>query len=214
MIRLREEAMKNAKTIIIAVLAGMTVFCVYKYIASVQENNSLSANIRQLNMDVQSLEEEKNGLVKDLSREKEINIALGQDIAGLKDNLTQSQEKMTQLESDFQVSQKAIEDLSSEFSLVKAENTALRDQVQGLQLDISQAKAEKEQMRAQLNSIEELKKAIKALRQKTRSVKKQIQNRIEVKEKILSNNNGFIVKNGKATLSGTIKIEVEPLPGS
>ncbi len=206
--------MKNIKAIIIAVLVGITVFCVYKYIASVSENNSLSVSIRQLNIDVQALEDEKNGLVKDLGREKEINSALNQDITGLKDNLAQSKERMVQLETDFQVSQKAIEGLNSEFSLVKAENTALRDQVQGLQLDISQAKAEKEQMQVQLSSIAELKKAIKELRQKTRLAKKQVQDRIEIKEKIVLGNNGFVVKNGKSTLSGTIKIKVESLPGS
>jgi chromosome segregation ATPase len=206
--------MKNKKAIIIAVLAGITVFCVYKYIASVQENNSLSVNIQRLNIDIQALEGEKNGLVADLGREKEINNALNQDIAGLKDNLTQSQEIIVKLETDFQDSRKAIEDLNSAFSLVKAENTALRDQVQGLQLDISQTKAEKEQMQAQLSSIAELKKVIKDLRHKTRLVKKQVQNRIETKEKMVLGNNGFLVKNGKSTFFGMIKIEVEPLPGS
>jgi chromosome segregation ATPase len=205
--------MKNIKTIIIAVLAGITIFCVYKYVASVRENNSLSANIHQLNVDVQALEDEKSGLTKDLDREKEINSALNQDITGLKDNLAQSKEKMAQLEADFQASQKTVEDLNSEFSLVKAENTALRDQVQGLQLDISQAKVEREQMQQRLSSIAELKKAIKELRQKTRLAKKQVQNRIKIKEKILGNE-GFLVKNGKSSIPGTIKIKVEPLPGS
>jgi chromosome segregation ATPase len=213
MIGLKEGAMKNIKIIIIAVLAGITVFCAYKYVASVMENNSLSANIRQLNIDVQALEDEKSGLAKDLNREKEINIALNQDVAVLKDNLTQSKERMAELEADFQASQQTIENLDSEFSLVKAENTALRDQVQGLQLDISQAKVEREQMQQKLSSIAELKKAIKDLRQKTRLAKKQIQNRIKIKEKILGND-GFLVKNGKSTVPGIIKIKVEPLPGS
>ncbi|MCX5708636.1 MAG: hypothetical protein NTY14_06680 [Candidatus Omnitrophica bacterium] len=206
--------MKNIKVIIIAVLAGITFFCVYKYIASVHENNSLSANIRQLNIDVQALEGEKNGLVQDFGREKEINSALNQDITGLKDSLDQSKERMAKLETDFQASRKTIEDLNSEFSLVKAENTALRDQVQGLQLDISQAKAEKEQMQVRLSSVAELKKAIRELRQKARLAKKQVQNRIKAIEKIILGNSGFLVKNGKSTLSGTIKIKVEPLPGS
>jgi chromosome segregation ATPase len=206
--------MKNIKTIIIAVLAGITVFCVYRYIASVRENNSLSANIRQLNTDVQSLENEKNGLVKDLDREKEINSVLNQDITGLKDNLAQSKERMVQIEADFLASQKTVENLNSEFSLVKAENTALRDQVQGLQLDISQAKAEREQMQQRLSSIAELKKAIKELRQKTRLAKRQVQNRVDMKEKMVSGNEGFLIKNGKSIFSGIIKIKVEPLPGS
>jgi chromosome segregation ATPase len=207
--------MRNITTFIIAILAGITVFSVYKYIASINENNSLSANIRQLNGDLKALEDEKNGLTRDLSREKEINDALNQENSGLKDNLTQNQEKLAQLETDFQASQKTIEGLNSEFSLVQAENTALRDQVQGLQLDISQAKADKEQMQSRLSSIVELKKAIKELRQKTRLAKKQVRERLVIKEKMrLSDNNGFLVKDGRSTLLGTIKIKVEPQPGN
>lgn len=206
--------MKNIKAIVIAVLAGVTVFCVYKYIASVKENYSLSANIRQLNSDVKALEDEKNGLFKDLDREKEINSVLNRDITGLKDNLSQSKEKLAQLETDFVASQKAVEELSSEFSLVKAENTALREQVQELELDISQAKSDKEQMKARLSSIKELKKAIKELRQKASLAKRQVRQRIEIKEKIILGNNGFLVKDGKSSFGGSIKIEVEPLPGS
>ena len=204
--------MKNSKAIIIALLAGVTIFCVYQYIISLKENNSLSANIRQLNSDVKALEDEKSELEQNLGREKEISRVFSQEITGLKDTLTQSKENLVQLETDFQASQKTIEELSSEFSLVKAENTALRDQIQGLELDISQAKVEKEQLQTRLSSIDALKKSIKELRQKARLAKKQVQQRIAAKEKIISGNSGFLVKNGKSTLSGTIKIEVEPLP--
>ena len=165
-----------------------------------------------MDSDVKALEDEKNDLESNLGREKEMSRVLSQEITGLKDTLTQSKENLVQLETDFQASQKAIEVLSSEFSLVKAENTALRGQIQGMELDISQAKVEKEQLRARLSSIDALKKAIKELRQKTRLAKKQVQQSIAAKEKIISGNNGFLVKNGKSTLSGTIKIEVEPLP--
>jgi len=205
--------MKNIIAIIIAVLLGITVFSAYKYIASVKENNDLSANIRQLNTDVKDLENEKDGLVKDLTQEKELNSALNQENTGLQDNLNQTQAKLAQMETDFQSSQKEIEVLGSQVSLVKAENTALRDQIQGLELDINQAKADKEQLQVRLSSIAELKKTIKELRQKARLAKKQVQKRIETKEKIILGNNGFLIKNGKPT-NNTVRIEVEPLLGS
>ena len=205
--------MKNIKAIIIAVLLGITVFSVYKYIASVKENNDLSANIRQLNTDVKALENEKSGLVKDLNQEKELNSALSQENTGLKDNLNQTQAKLAQMETDFRASQKTNEDLDSQISLVKVENTVLRDQIQGLELGINQAKADKEQLQARLSSIAELKKAIKELRQKARLAKKQVQERIETKERIILGNNGYLIKDGKPT-NNTVRIEVEPLPGS
>lgn len=206
--------MKNISTIIAAVLLGITAFCVYKYIVSVNENNSLSANIRKLDSEVKGLEDEKIELAGDLGREKEINNALNQQVAVIKDSLSQSKEKLARLETDFQSSQKTVEDLSSEFSLVKAENTALREQIQGMQIDIAQAKVDKEQMQAKLSSIAGLKTAIKELRYKTRAAKKKVQERIEIKEQMILGNNGFLIKDGKSTLFGEVKIKVEPLPGS
>ena len=206
--------MKNAKTVIIAFLLGVTVFCVYKYIVSVKENYDLSGNIRRLNTDIKALEDEKNGLVKDLNREREINKALGQENSWSKDNLNQTQVKLSRLEADYQSSQKAIEELSSQTSLVKAENTALRDQIQSLEIDINQAKVDKEQLKSRLSSIVELKKAIKELRSKTRQIKKQVKRRIEEKQDLILGNSGFLVKEGQPTGKNKIKIEVEPLPGS
>ena len=204
--------MKNVKTILIAFLLGVAGFCVYKYIISIDENKSLSANILRLNDDVKALEDEKNSLETDLEREKELNNVLNQENTGLKGNLTLSQEKLAQLETDFQSSRKVIDELNGQFSLVKTENTALRDQIQELELNINQAKVDKEQLQARLSSISELKKAIKELRQAARQVKKQTRKRIEEKEKIILGNSGFLIKDGKPTLSGKIKIEVEPLP--
>lgn len=206
--------MKNIKSIIIAVLLGITAVCVYKYLIYVKENNDLSANVRQLNTEVRALENEKAELAKDLTREKELSNVLDQENNGLKIDLTQSQEKLTKMEADFQTSQKVIEELNAQFSLVKVENTALRDQIQELELNINQAKADKEQLQVKLSSIVELKKAIKELRQKTRQTKKEVQKRIELKEKIILGNNGFLLKNGKPTFGGKIKIEVTPLPGN
>ncbi len=204
--------MQNIRTIIIAFLLGITGFCVYKYVISINENNSLSANILRLNKDVKALDDEKNSLEIDLEREKELNNVLNQENTGFKGNLTISQEKLVQLETDFQSSRKVIEELNVQFSLVKSENTALRDQIQELELNIHQAKADKEQLQARLSSISELKKVIKELRQAARQVKKQTRKRIEEKEKIISGNLGFLVKDGRITAAGKIKIEVEPLP--
>ncbi len=206
--------MKNIKSIIIAVLLGITIVCVYKYFVSVKENNNLSTNVQQLNTEIGALENEKDELAKGLIREKELSSALDQQNTGLKANLTQNQEKLTKMETDFQTSQKVIEELNAQFSLVKVENTALRDQIQELELNINQVKVDKEELQSRLSSIVELKKAIKELRQKTRQTKKEVQNRIELKEKIFLGNNGFLLKNGKSTFGGKVKIEVMPLPGN
>ena len=209
--------MRNTKVsliAIIAVLAGITVFCVYKYIVSVRENNVLSASIRQLNSQVNVLEEEKNSLTLDLGREKELKEALDRENSGLKGDLSKDEERLARLETDFEASRKAIDDLNTKFSLVKAENRALRGKVQDLEVDFSEAKADKEQLAVRLNSIDELKKAIKELRQKARLAKRQVREQIEQKEVMIMGNNGFVVKNGMPTSSAKIKIEVQPQPGS
>jgi chromosome segregation ATPase len=208
---------RNSLIAVIAVLAGVTVFCVYKYIASVRENNVLTVSIGQLNSQVKTLEEEKNGLTLDLSRERELKDTLTRENGGLKEDLARDQAKLAQLESDFQASQKAIDELDSKFSLVKAENRALREKVQDLELDFNQAKVDREQLQARLNSIEELKKTIKELRIKARLTKKQVRRRIKIEEEMISGNNGFLIKDGKAIIPAKpvkVKIEVQPQPGS
>jgi chromosome segregation ATPase len=205
--------MKDYKAILIALLAGITIFSGFKYIFSLKEQYALMDNVQQLDKQVAALEGEKKGLIEDLDKEKELYQTLAGEQAQLKSSLTLSREQLSRLTADWEASQKTLEDLNSQFSAVRAENTALREQIQSLNLEMTQTVQDKDKLQARLGSIAELKKAIKELRQQMHEAKKGIQLRTKT-GRVMAGNQGFLTKNGKFTHPSTVRIEVEPLPNT
>jgi len=203
---------KNLKTlwIILALLAGITAFSIFKYASSLKENYDLAADVEKLSVEILGLEEEKEALTATLEREKKMQQALSAENALNKDALQEFKQKLGQLETELQFSQMAVDELGQQLSAVKAENFALRDQVQTLQLEVSQARQDNQTMKEQLGSVKELKKAIKQLRQKMRAERHKAVLRLDSEEIILGNA-GFLVKDGKSTYPSRIKIDVSPV---
>lgn len=204
--------MKDYKLIVIALLIGITAFTGYRYFNSLKERYDLQASLQRLDRQVSSLEEEKTRLETDLERERVLKETLDKENLSLKDTLKQSQEKLLQLDLDFQDSQKTIESLNSQVSAIKNENTTLRDQIELLSLEIAQAKSEKDALQARMDSIEELKKAIRQIRIKMRKERVKIKQRTR-QERTMLGNLGYFVRDGKPTFSSKVRIEVQPLPG-
>jgi chromosome segregation ATPase len=202
--------MKDARGILIAFLVGITFFSVFKYISSFKEKYDLSSNLEQVSRQVAALEDEKKGLMQDLEKEKALYQRATEESLQLKDNLNLTQEKLNQLGSELYASEKTIEELNSQFSAVRAENLALRDQIQSLDLEMAKVVQDKEKLQTRLSSIADLKKAIKDLRQQMRQTKKEIQIRTKTGE-IMLGNQGFVIRDGKPTYPTRVKIEVETL---
>jgi chromosome segregation ATPase len=202
--------MKDARGILIAFLVGITFFSVFKYISSFKEKYDLNSNLEQVSRQVAALEDEKKGLMQDFEKEKALYQKATEESLQLKDNLNLTQEKLNQLGSELYASEKTIEELSSQFSAVRAENLALRDQIQSLDLEMAKVVQDKEKLQTRLSSIADLKKAIKDLRQQMRQTKKEIQIRTKTGE-IMLGNQGFVIKDGKPTYPTRVKIEVETL---
>jgi chromosome segregation ATPase len=203
--------MKDYKVVLIALLAGITIFSGFKYFSALREKYDLMANLNQVNSQVTALENEKQSLMQNLDKEKELQKVLSQENLQFKDDLQLNKDKLTQIEGEFQAAQKTVEELNSQVSAVKAENTALRDQIEGLKVEVTQVSQDREALKARLSSITELKKAIKELRQQIRKAKKAVTIRTKEGEIILGNL-GFIIKDGKPTYPSKVRIEVEPLP--
>jgi len=195
--------MKDYKVVLIAFLAGVTIFSGFKYFAALKQRYGLLTNINQLNSQVTALENEKQSLVRDLG-------AVSQENLLLKDDLKLNKDRLSRVDAEFQAAQKTIEELNAQISAVKAENIVLTDQMGSLKLEVAQAAQEKEKLQARLSSITELKKAIKELRQKIRMAKRGI--KMRTREAIVLGNRGYLIKDGKPTYPSKIKIEVQPLP--
>lgn len=200
---------KNLKVILIVFLASITIFSVIEYLLVLNEKFILTYNLNQAKSQITALEET-------VKKEKELQTALSQDNLKLKDELRVNTDKFTQMDLDLHNSRAAIEDLTSQVALSKAENTSLRQEKDKLSQDLTQVSQERDTLKARLSSIPELKKAIKEVKVQIHLAKVMIReitkNRKAVAEANMDGNRGFLVKNGKTTFPAVpnIKIEVKP----
>jgi len=196
---------KNYKIILIALLVGITIFSVFKYLAALKEKYDLLKNLSQVKGQVVALEQA-------IEKEKELQNTLAQENLTLEDELKTNTDKLTQLDLGLQNSQKTIEQLTSQIALSQAENTALREEKDKLTLELTQVSQEIDTLKARLSSIPELKKAIKEAKMQIPKVKAMIRE-ITRKRRIIEGNRGFLIKNGMSTFPIT-KIKIEVMPAS
>jgi chromosome segregation ATPase len=198
---------KNYKIIVTALLVGITIFSVFKYVAALKEKYDLLKNLSQVKGQVAALEQA-------IEKEKGLQNTLAQENLTLKDELKTNTDKLTQFDLDLQNSQKTIEQLTSQIALSQAENTALREEKDKLALELTQVSQERDTLKARLSSIPELKKTIKEIKLQIRKTKVMMRE-ITKKRRVIEGNCGFLIKNGKTTFPITkIKIEVMPVPPS
>lgn len=188
--------------ILVAFLAGLTLFSVVKYITLQKENYYLYDNLKQIKAQIDSLEIQRQKLLQTIEKQNQENLVI-------RDNLKAAEDKLAEMDADFTQAQKTIAQLNSLVSSLKTENVSLKDQGENLKAQLSQASKEKDILQAKLNSLEELKKAIRELKIKIRQAKIELlrkNNAPLTKE----GNRGFVIKNGKSTYPTRVKIEVNP----
>jgi chromosome segregation ATPase len=203
---------KHFKIILIAFLAGMSLFIIFKYILTLKEKYDLLNTLNQAKEQLAALELEKQNLLQEIEKEKEIQKVFAQENLGLQGNLHASQEELVKLKTDFTQLNKVIEELNSQFAILTTENTALREEEDKLKLELSRVSQEKDDLKARLSSIAELKKAIRELKIKMRQEKVSEVKEVIKSRKIIEGNHGFLIKDGRPTYPTKVKIEVIPAP--
>ncbi len=190
--------MKDIKIIIIAFLAGITIFCVVSFVSLLKEKKILQEEVRLRKIEISGLTNEKQGLLQVLEKEKQLSIVLLSKNSRLKQNLSFSSKKLNKLFTQYnlEVAQAAV---------LKAENSVLRKEKQKMALDLNQAAQERQTLQARLDSITELRKAI-------RELKKRKKDGLLIRN--LEGNQGYLIKEGKSTYSANVKIEVNPAVNS
>lgn len=195
----------------------MTAFSLFKYVSVLKEKNDLSHQLEGIKQQITVLENEKQAMVSEIEKEKQINQQLFQENSGLKENLNIAQEKLAQLDAQIAQAKDVLDRLNSAFTALRAENIALKEQESQFKAAIEERDALKERM----NSVAELKKMIKELKYKMRQEKRQVKRMIKPlapkKEKEqnrlldsnLEGNQGFVVKEGQSTYQ--VRIEVNPI---
>lgn len=207
--------MKNLKIIIIAFLAGITIFSVFQYVSSLRQLFELRAALRQTEERITSLEQDRQNLIVELDKEKQLKEQLlGRNLM-LKDYARHASQKMSKLNTALFNSYTMNETLTIQISLLRSENTSLRVEQTEFHSKLSAAMSEKDVLEKKMSSVFELKKAIKDLKKKMRSVVTVVSEpkpvfvvTTPVKERIIEGNRGFLIKGGKVTYPLKVKIEV------
>lgn len=203
------------KNILFVLLSTITVFSVFKYAASLKEKYDLLITLNQTKEELGILQQEKQNLLADLEKQKELQEETAEENSELKDNIKATRRRLTKLFMEKRAKEKAFEELNFRFSILQAENMALTEEKEQLGFKLSQASSESENLKTKLSSIEELKKAIRELKIKmreARSAPKKVPEP-EVLE-IIEGNHGYLLRDGKSTFPVKIRIEVNPAPAT
>ncbi|MDP3143470.1 MAG: hypothetical protein Q8N14_06010 [Candidatus Omnitrophota bacterium] len=176
------------------VLVGVAIFTSVHYFTLLDQNRILQRLVRSYERKLTDLEQAKKAMEDQLTAQKNVlDLQLKETMEQLKlvtEELTGAKGKIVNLEK-------------TNYDLL-AMQQELKDRV-GL---IAQ---EKEALEAKLNSLDELKKAIRDLKIKMRQERLAAHKQREEKQ-IVEGNRGFLIYQGVSTIKGKVKIEVTPVP--
>lgn len=199
--------MKDWKILLIAFLVGISGYSVYRYVSLAAEKEAVIKVLDETKERLVSLEQEKQNLLRSIEKEERM--------SGLfKENLFAGRRKISRLWAE-NLRQK--EELELDIAVLRAENSAIREQEDKLRLELSMANKEKDDLIAKFNSAGELRKALSELRSKRRKDKASVKKKTDrpkdkmFVEMIMEGNKGFLIKDGKQISFKNIKIEVNPV---
>ena len=168
---------KPLRNILILLVAAGSILVALRYVAYLREN-------------IASLENQKQNLLQDLEKEKKAVQQLNAKNTGLKTYLRAAHKRLNRLFLDLGLAKEQLGKFDLRFSILRAENKALLDERQKLV-------QENASLKIKLNSVDELKKAIRELKRRAK----------------IEGNRGFLIKDGQLTTSpAKVKIEVIPAP--
>lgn len=207
-----KRAMKEYRNVILisfsVFLIGVSAFSVISYIISLSEKNALVRSLEEVRQEVSNLEYERVGLVGSLQKERQLSAQLSGQNVELKENLKNSEENLSKLESELISTRRKVQELDKQLS-------SLRETKEYLTLTLAQTSQEKESLLARMNSVVELKKALRELKTKKRKPKPETQAPVrkaaEYQDKDVLGNQGFLVKDGKSTYPQRVRIDVQPI---
>jgi len=180
------------KNLILILLLGITAFSMVRYVSELRARVKLQGSLTQAQDEVVILKQEKQNLLQELGKEKELNEQLAAKNVKLKAYSKASKIRMTRLFRDNSKIQNEFEDINAKFAISKAENkTLINSHKRNYVAD--------EQFPLKPSSAVELKKASQELRT----------GRPKTSGLGIEENQGFLIRDGRSTLE-RIKIKVIP----
>ena len=191
--------------ILIAFLVGIALVSIFKYSAMLKEKRRLLKSLQETGLKVEVLEREKQNLLQDLEKSRVNQQRLAEENL----NLTQ---RVAQLDSSVVKAQLALEALNTQLSLIRAENSAIRQQQQILTLRLVEVAQERDTLSARFNSVVELKRAIKDLKRSLRRAPQQVAQKTAQETRSSSDANREVRVQETGPFINRIKIQVLPAP--
>jgi chromosome segregation ATPase len=189
---------KNMLVLIFSLMIGAVIFSVVRYIAVSQAKARLEYELSQAKEHAWFLEGQ-------LKQDEELISGLNEEKRLLTDTLKEKESRISQLEQKNTQSQEHI------FSLVN-EIEGARKQRDKTMKDLSASQEKLRELQTRLQSIPELKKAIKEVRLQMRNRLPKTNHRPAPLGRIseAESNLGYLLRNGVSTYKPRIKIEVTP----
>ncbi len=209
---------RGISAVLVCILIGVTAFSVYRFVSASRENFDLTVQMEGMRADVSALQDEKDRLMLDLDKERLLQKTLSDENLLLRDEVAQASQAREDLQQQLADSESELEELGSQIAVVKAENAALLEQTQTLKADLARSAEEKRLMAEKLGSVAQLKQAIRDLRRQARLAAsrpapvRRVRDAATGQTQIIVGNRGFLVRDGKPTYEGRVRIDVQPQP--
>lgn len=175
-------------------LVGLTVFSAVHYYNLLDQNRILQRLVRSYEKKLTDLELAKKAMEEQLTQEK---YALDQQ-------LKEAQEQLKQVTDELSVAKNKV-------TTLERTNSNLWEMQKELQDKVDLIVKDKEALEAKFNSLEDLKKAIRDLKDKLRQ-ERIAQRKAKKTKQIVEGNKGYLIYRGVSTSKGKFKIEVIPVP--
>jgi len=202
--------MGKYKYVPLAFLLGVSGFCVYMYINTLKEKDILAGSLEKSQQEAAILRNERQNLLQSLEKEREGAQELNRKNSLLKEALKGSTKKITSFFEKMAEARKNEEELNSQILLLKAENTAIREEGEKIKQEVNRISGLNDELNLKLSSIPSLKSVIKELKKKQKEERKH-QKQVKKKYVIVGGNQGFLIKDGALSSPAKIKIEVKPV---
>lgn len=190
--------MKNSRLILVvlvAFLAGASVYTGASLVSSIQEKNALIQNIDNLNNQLASLEKQKQNFLQEIEKGKK--------------QIEDARLKNLELAHKLKEAEDSLLNLDSESGRFLQEIGEYKSQIQSLNLKIERLEEEKDSLIKRLNILSDQSEAMEKLEQKIRALEEKLSKKEEGAQ-VYQGNRGFIIKEGQSTYPSKIKIEVTP----
>ncbi len=195
---------KNIPWIIIIILVVFTGFSLSRYIFLQKANLDLQTEIKNSKAKIDEL-------VSQFMAEKELNQQLAKEKEGLSKELKSLSQQFRKAEAELSQAKDGLSSIQTKMNLLKKENIYLSQLKASFDEKMQEAKNEKEGLQAKLNSIDELKKAIRDFKEKMRQERIFSRKTNKPFRQIeIDGNKGYIVWRGQSTIKVKVKIEVIP----